>query len=78
MTPAEFFAITKGRITEAKRIRNDMDALNAMQCFIAAKLAGNEKSTLEQFMIFKEKVTKSPEQLVRIMDQWAAAGGKNV
>jgi len=55
-----------------------MDALNAMQCFIAAKLAGNEKSTLEQFMIFKEKVTKSPEQLVRIMDQWAAAGGKNV
>jgi len=54
-----------------------MDALNAMQCFIAAKLAGNKKATLDQFMIFKETERKSPDQLVKIMNQWAAAGGNN-
>ena len=77
MTPAEFFAIAKGKIANANRIRTELDALNAMQCLIAAKVAGNKDVTLEQFMIYKEGEKKTPEQLIKIMDQWAAAGGKN-
>ena len=74
MTPAEFFAIAKGKIANTNRIRNELDALNAMQCLIAAKVAGNKDATLEQFMIFEEGDKKTPEQLVKIMDQWAEAG----
>jgi hypothetical protein len=77
LTPAEFFKIMKGKIAEAKRQRDIFDALNARQCLNRSRLAGDDKSTLEDFMIYREKKKMTTDQIVRVMDSAARVGGSH-
>ena len=77
LTPAEFFKIVKGKMAEAKRQRDVLDALNARQCLNRSRLAGDDKATLEDYMIYREKKKMTADQITRVMDSAARAGGQH-
>lgn len=58
MTPGEFFAVLRGCAAEAKRVRDEADALNALQCLIMAAIAGQKNGKLVSYMLFREKKPK--------------------
>jgi hypothetical protein len=61
MTPAEFRAMAKAKVAQYEQERKDLDALNGMQCYVAAACAGNKDAKPEQFMIFRKQDPPKPQ-----------------
>lgn len=80
MTPAEFRAMAKAKVAQYEQERRDLDALNGMQCYVAAACAGNNDRKPEQFMIFRKAEPGKPQteqSMNHCLDSWAAIGGNN-
>jgi hypothetical protein len=76
MTPAEFRELAKQRIEwyeqDRKDRRDEKDIFNAYLCLVIQRSMGNDKATLEDFMIFRPH---KPASKVQSEKDWNNALG---
>jgi hypothetical protein len=75
MTPAEFFAVARGCNAEAKRIRDQEDAMNAQLIAHVRACAGDENANPEKYMIFMERKPKEAKTEAELERKLMLVGG---
>jgi hypothetical protein len=77
MTPGEFFAKARGCNAEAKRLRDQEDALNATLIAHIRACAGDEEANPEKYMIFRERKPKKAKTEAELERKLMLVGGPN-
>lgn len=75
MTPAEYYAKARGCIAEAKRLRDQEDALNAALIAHMRACAGDTEANPEKFMIFRERKPKKAKTEAELERKLMRIGG---
>jgi len=75
MTPGEFFAIARGKTADAKRIREERDAMNANLIAHIRACAGDKEADPEKFMIYKARKAKDAKSEAELERKLMRIGG---
>lgn len=75
MTPGEYYAVARGCIAEAKRLRDQEDALNATLIAHIRAVGGDEGANPEKYMIFRERKPKKAKTEAELERKLMRIGG---